>query len=95
MRTLSQYITESKKDEAIAKNIANIFSKTQVSKEIVIKMLSNIDIDVLHNVSDYYYSNDSKNYIVYQPSADLFIESKKQDIIPQIADYIIKFIANI
>lgn len=94
MRTLIQYITESKKDEAIAKNIANIFSKTQISKDVVIKMLSNIDIDILHNISDYYYLQDSKNYIIYQPASDLFIDNKKQDIIPQIADYIIKFIAN-
>lgn len=94
MRTLIQYITESKKDEAIAKNIANIFSKTQISKDVVIKMLSNLDIDILHNMSDYYYLQDSKNYIIYQPVSDLFIDNKKQDIIPQIADYIIKFIAN-
>jgi hypothetical protein len=94
MRTLIQYITESKKDEAIAKNIANIFSKTQISKDVVIKMLSNLDIDILHNMSDYYYLQDSKNYIIYQPASDLFIDNKKQDIIPQIADYIIKFIAN-
>lgn len=94
MKTLNEFITESKKDEFISKNIANIFYKTKVSKDIVIKMLYNVNIDILKCVSDYYFREDSKHYITYQPNSDLFIESKKMEIIPQIAEYIIKFIAN-
>lgn len=92
MRSFTAYITESKTTEKIARSICDMFVGTKITKEIVMKMLSNLDADMLKEMSDEFYRRDGKNYIVYQPSNDMFL-GDKQEYIPQMADYISRFVA--
>ena len=51
-------------------------------------------MDVLKTLSDYYNNEDSKNYMPYEPNADLFSsDSNKEKITGQISEYIEKNIA--
>ena len=92
MRELSEFILESKTTDKTAAAMCDMFKGTKVTKEIVVKMLNNIEGDVLKSMSDEFYRRDGKNYIVYQPANDMFLADKEECAI-QMADYIVRFVA--
>ena len=95
MIRLGRYVelmTESKTTKKTASSICDMLAGTRASKETIIRMLDNLDADTLREMSDEFYRRDGKNYIVYQPSNDMFL-GDKQEYTPQMADYIIRFVA--
>lgn len=91
MRSFTSYITESKTTEKIASSICDMLVGTKVTKEMVMKMLSNLGADTLREMSDEFYRRDGNNYIVYQPSNDMFL-GDKQEYVGQMSDYITRFV---
>lgn len=92
MRELSEFILESKTIDKTAAAICDMFNGTKVTKEIVVRMLNNIEGDVLKSMSDEFYRRDGKNYIVYQPANDMFL-ADKEECATQMADYIVRFVS--
>ena len=92
MRELSDFILESKTTDKTAVAICDMFNGTKVTKEIVVRMLNNIEGDVLKSMSDEFYRRDGKNYIVYQPANDMFL-ADKEECATQMADYIVRFVS--
>ena len=92
MRELSEFILESKTTDKTAVAICDMFNGTKVTKEVVVKMLLNVDSNILKSMSDEFYRRDGKNYIVYQPANDMFLADKEECAI-QMADYIVRFVA--
>ena len=94
MRELSEFIVESKLVDKTATTMCDMFNGTKVTKEIVMKMLMNVDSNILRSMSDEFYRRDGKNYIVYQPANDMFL-ADKEECANQMADYIVRFVATI
>ena len=94
MKELSEFIVESKSTDKIATVMCDMFNGTKVTKEIVVKMLMNVDNNILKSMSDEFYRRDGKNYIVYQPANDMFL-ADKEECANQMADYIVRFVATI
>ena len=92
MRELSEFILESKMTDKTAAAMCDMFKGTKATKEVVVKMLNNIEGDVLKSMSDEFYRRDGKNYIVYQPANDMFL-ADKEGCANQMADYIVRFVA--
>ena len=92
MKELSEFIVESKSTDKIATAMCDMFNGTKVTKEVVMKMLMNIDSNILRSMSDEFYRRDGKNYIVYQPANDMFL-ADKEECATQMADYIVRFVA--
>jgi len=95
MKSIVEYINESTKSQKNfwAEQFINSLTGTGVTKDNVIKMFDNLDMDVIKSLSNYLYETDVKNYISYQPNNDEFIGDKNREkIISQISDYIIKYI---
>lgn len=95
MKSLNEYlITESAlSDKVFCKQFALMFIGTNLTKDTFVKILSNIDEAYVNKLTKYFADNDSKNFMAYEPSEDLFINynSNKDKIISQIAEYIIKY----
>ena len=94
MRDLCEFIVESKLVDKTATTMCDMFNGTKVTKEIVMKMLMNVDSNILRSMSDEFYRRDGKNYIVYQPANDMFL-ADKEECANQMADYIVRFVATI
>ena len=92
MKELSEFIVESKLVDKTATSMCDMFNGTKVTKEVVVKMLMNVDSNILRSMSDEFYRRDGKNYIVYQPANDLFL-ADKEECATQMADYIVRFVA--
>ena len=92
MKELSEFIVESKFVDKTAIAMCDMFNGTKVTKEVVVKMLMNIDNNILKSMSDEFYRRDGKNYIVYQPANDMFL-ADKEECATQMADYIVRFVA--
>ena len=92
MKELSEFIVESKLVDKTATVMCDMFNGTKVTKEVVVKMLMNVDNNILKSMSDEFYRRDGKNYIVYQPANDMFL-ADKEECANQMADYIVSFIA--
>ena len=92
MRELSEFILESKTTDKTATAMCDMFNGTKVTKEVVVKMLLNVDSNILKSMSDEFYRRDGKNYIVYQPANDMFL-ADKEECATQMADYIVRFVA--
>ena len=91
MRDLCEFIVESKLVDKTATAMCDMFNGTKVTKEIAVKMLMNVDRDILKSMSDEFYRRDGKNYIVYQPANDMFF-ANKEGCVNQMADYIVRFV---
>ena len=94
MRDLCEFIVESKSTDKIATTMCDMFNGTKVTKEIVVKMLMNVDNNILKSMSDEFYRRDGKNYIVYQPANDMFL-ADKDGCANQMADYIVRFVGTV
>ena len=94
MRELSEFILESKTTDKTAVAMCDMFKGTKATKEVVVKMLNNIEGDVLKSMSDEFYRRDGKNYIVYQPANDMFL-ADKEGCANQMADYIVRFVGTV
>ena len=92
MKELSEFIVESKSTDNTAAAMCDMFNGTKVTKEIAVKMLMNVDNNILRSMSDEFYRRDGKNYIVYQPANDMFL-ADKEGCVNQMADYIVRFVA--
>ena len=94
MKHLSEYIiVESKlSDSVFCEQFSIMFKNTNISKDTLIKILNNLSSEFIRKLSNYFSTEDSSNYIAYEPSDDLFInyENNKEQIINQISDYIVK-----
>lgn len=91
MRDLCEFIVESKLVDKTAATMCDMFNGTKVTKEIVVKMLMNVDNNILRSMSDEFYRRDGKNYIVYQPANDMFL-ADKEGCANQMANYIVRFV---
>ena len=94
MRDLCEFIVESKLVDKTATTMCDMFNGTKVTKEIAVKMLMNVDNNILKSMSDEFYRRDGKNYIVYQPANDMFL-ADKEGCVNQMADYIVRFVGAI
>ena len=94
MRELSEFILESKTTDKTAAAMCDMFKGTKATKEVVVKMLLNVDSNILKSMSDEFYRRDGKNYIVYQPANDMFL-ADKEECANQMADYIVRFVGTV
>ena len=94
MIDLCEFIVESKLVDKTATVMCDMFNGTKVTKEIAVKMLMNVDSNILKSMSDEFYRRDGKNYIVYQPANDMFL-ADKEGCANQMADYIVRFVGTV
>ena len=98
MKRRGEYIIESATNsqkqffcEQFSKAMTKLSSSAGYTRDLLQTMLNNLDMDVLKTLSDYYNTEDSKNYMPYEPNADLFSsESNKEKITAQTSEYIEK-----
>ena len=93
MKRLTDYIFESQlSDRVFCERFSIMFKDTKISKDILKQILNNLSLEFVKKLSKYFAYNDSKNFMAYEPSEDLFINynSNKDKIINQISDYILK-----
>lgn len=96
MKSLNQYITENltSKQANILGNIFDVlFKSSKVNQETIKIMLSNLDKDVIYNISKYFNENNDSDYLSYCPNDDEFLnyDENKEKIVNQIAEYIHKY----
>ena len=95
MRKLNEYIINESalSDKVFCEQFALMFIGTNLTKDTFVKILSNIDESYVNKLTKYFADNDSKNFMAYEPSEDLFINynSNKDKITNQIAEYIVKY----
>ncbi|MBO5003681.1 MAG: hypothetical protein J6D03_00050 [Clostridia bacterium] len=92
----TKIIDESAKTNYFIREWYKSLELTKLNKEQITKMLSNIEsMNVLKDMSDYFYEVDGPRYIAYQPNDDDFINREnKESIVNKIAEYLFKFICN-
>lgn len=93
MKRLTDYIFESQlSDKVFCDQFSIMFKGTKITKDILIQILNNLSPEFIKKISKYFSTEDITNYVSYEPSDDLFInyETNKEQIINQIADYMIK-----
>lgn len=93
MKRLTNYIFESQlSDRVFCEQFSIMFKNTKITKDILKQILNNLSLEFVKKLSKYFSTEDITNYVSYEPSDDLFInyESNKEQIINQIADYMLK-----
>lgn len=95
MKTLNEYMImeSSLSDRVFCEQFALMFIGTGLTKDTFVKILSNMDELYVKKITKYFADTDSKNFMAYEPSEDLFINynSNKDKITSQIAEYIVKY----
>lgn len=96
MQSLLNFVNESlstKQKELVGNLFSIMFKGTKINKDQFIIILSNLDKDILLEISKYFSKNESNDYLAYEPNEDMFLkyEENKERIISQIAEYINKF----
>lgn len=94
MKKIIEFITESQlSDKVFCEQFNNMFKGTNINKDTITIILTNIDKDFIKKLNKYFITVDNANYIAYESSDDLFInyDTNKDKIISQMADYIIKY----
>jgi len=101
MKKINTYIIEntqklsSKDNKKISEVIYKMFNKTKLSKDNIILLLNNIDMNILKEFSNYIGVIDPENSLPYIPQDDIFINpDNNEKIISMLSEYILKFIAN-
>lgn len=96
MKPLSIFINESlsnKQKELIGQIFSCIFKGTKFNKDQILSMISNLDKDIVFELSKYFSYNESQDYLSYDPGEDIFLnyDENKDKILGQISEYISKF----
>ena len=96
MKSLNVFINESlsnKQKELIGQLFSSMFKGSKVTKDQLVSILSNLDKDIVLEISKYFSNNESQDYLSYDPGEDTFLkyEDNKNKIVDQISEYINKF----
>ena len=96
MQSLLNFVNESlstKQKELVGKIFSEMFKNTKINKDQFVIILNNLDKDIILEISKYFSTNDSNDYLAYEPNEDMFLkyEDNKERIISQIAEFINKY----
>ena len=99
MKSINLYIIENltSKQASILGSIFDVlFKNSNISKDTIKIMLSNLDKDIVYNLSKYFNDNENSDYLSYCPNEDEFLkyDDNKEKIISQISEYIHKYKEN-
>ena len=73
--------------------VVKMFEGSNITKDVLIHMLSKLDMEELKGLSEYLYELDKQGFIAYQPNDDDFInDSNKEAVITKISDYFNKYV---
>ena len=95
MKDLKQYIVEATTSQKtfFAETFIKTLSNSQLTKDKIIGMLTDLDNDLLMSLSKYLEKTDNSNYLAYLPNKDEFINKDAHDkIINQMSEYLYKYI---
>jgi hypothetical protein len=97
MKAITEYIIKESKNsdyKFFAETFDQMVKGITFTKDNIAMLLKNLDNELLKAMSDHYNELNSKDYMTYEPDADLFSsDNNKEKICNQIAEYIIKYIA--
>ena len=95
MKRLNEYIINESKlsDSVFCEQFSKMFIGTKMTREMFEIILGNLDVDFVLKLSKYFAENDNSNYLAYDPGEDMFINynENKNKVIPQIAEYLLKY----
>ena len=96
MKSLSLFVNESlsnKQKELIGEVFSCMFKNTKLNKDHILSLLSNLNKDIIFEISKYFSENESQDYLSYDPGEDTFLkyDDNKEKILSQLSEYISKF----